>query len=1331
MKKLSISVDMGAKNNGVFIIKTLNKKVLGKKATCIIIDKGSINFSKKSRRENRHKDRNYKRRKLAKRLLAELISLSKYDKKQTEQILGLLNNRGYTFISTSTEFEKLNNITIEFINKYIEDLKGLSTREDFENKISEFDDLDDLEEFIENINEQINLECKKKKAEFYDEYQESFSNFIKKDLQNIKRLFLSILNEIQTGSKPRKKYFDEIKDEIEKDFDFIKDISKIEFFNLVSNISNLQLRILRKYFNNKFNKTLDVNKLDIKIRAYFKAFHYKSDKERSQRIELFEVLNKESNIINFLKNTNPILTIPPYEDMNNRNTYKCNSMLIKPNLITKELENTIDSLLKSDYFSNLLITNNGVFKKENLIKTKPASGNTYIDTDFTYSKYLQRILDTKIDDDNKIYHPRVVFKNKNPKAIELFKKLFSTKTYDNLKDIAEYYYEEETKIYNGIYKDSTSIFEKCNTNTSYKNNVKELLLKPLYSYDFTQEETIKFIYEIENYEQKINRTSLLGFLKFVEEEYKKYQNSFYHIVTHNFELNIKDIKDKDIKKLILGLDSCVISLKNILNKLNIKTYLNDVKIVNRENLSRVLNILKQTYNILFYDLSGFSKTCKSCTKENALRSDENFTIGKRLLSDVAKPIDGMLDMMLDRLAYEITEQIDKKDIENCESLEILLEQNRFEFEENLNEIKKANDSSIKRYRNDTKNICPYTGVSFDKGEYDHILPQSKEVYNSKANMIYCSSEGNREKSNKIYKLENLNIKHLKEVFHLDDLEKIKEFISLHLKTINEKDFKNFDNLKLNQQKAFRYALFMPNNSPEYKKALNLVKIDKLKTFSNGTQKRLARFIYEKLVNKYPREFENKQINVDSKTVDSMLVSATRKSLASSNKELDKEKYQESHSHCIDAMIVFYLANAKIEGRADRKKDNLTTLIPKYNFDDIYLEESGINNLSKNVTFINSSKKEVGSYKLFDDTIYAENYKHITKESLKEDEFECLIYHSILFKNQKSKKVFLNNVEELDDESIYKIDVQKISNLIYKLFNQRDKSTLLKLKFLDKLQYFTSRKEIESIFFDEKQTKLKAFNEIKNIPYFSIKLYKAVYKKLLNKNDLFLVEKDKYTLNNKVLNDLLIEIFESKQKDEYKEKRKRSKKRHKFTLPILGSPKFKIKRGSSWQVLGNKDIATKNYIIDGDIKPIAFFAKNTYPVKIKDLFDCLLVNDDAKSVYDISVNTDHLDKYIIDLKYLVTEAKRCTLIVTFKKSDFLDINFNKIKLFDGAKDEIFKALIKNYIDNKELEISKYIGSIRDGLKAKAILIDNNLTTITLQYKAAINVNKKKIILDNLK
>ena len=526
------------------------------------------------------------------------------------------------------------------------------------------------------------------------------------------------------------------------------------------------------------------------------------------------------------------------------------------------------------------------------------------------------------------------------------------------------------------------------------------------------------------------------------------------------------------------------------------------------------------------------------------------------------------------------------------------------------------------------------------------------------------------------------------------------------------------------------------DSQEFKKAFEIVRKDKIKTFSNGTQKRLARFIYEKLVKKFPTKF--KDIEVNSKVIDNQLVSNTRKYLAVDQNtgeinHLFKEEKQKSHSHCIDAMIVFYLANSKLSGQKHRQKDNVDSIEPIFSFDDIYIEESGINNLSKNKTFINSPKKELGSYKLFDETIYSEHYKHIKKDSLKKDELNILVEHKLLYINKKGKKIFVKSLDEIEENIIYKLDTQKVSNTVYELFLNKDSSSLSKLKFLDKLIYFTSRKEIETIFINDKKTALRKFDEIKSIPYFSKNLYKAVYKKLADESKLFNINDDgKTSLNHKTLENLLKDMFESKQNDENKQQRKRGKKRHKFTLPILGSPKFRIKRANNtWQILGNKDIATKNYIVNGNIKPIPFFTKNTIPVKISDLLDCLLINENTPNVYDVKIDTKEINSFVSDLKYLVSEAKRCTVQVTLIKSSFSDIDFSSIEFFDGAKDELFKKLLENYIENKELNINKYLGSIRDGLKGKASLLDNNIKTITLQYKAAITSNKKEIILNNIK
>ena len=1422
-KKLTISIDMGAKNNGVFIVKSEGKAIESKKASCIVVD--NINFSKVSRTHNRHKDRNYKRRDMAKKLLAELVDIQSFNEEQQELVRGLLNNRGYTFLSTATEFEMVTDETVEFLVAYIEPLLKQKIKDEFEAFLTnEFDDEEELLEFLERTittitakSSELESFTKKRiilsdiealesrnitkfkafsyikgilfKYEYRDlgKNQDAITKALKKedidlskidfekekkliaslefdaksveskkeivdDLKLLKAFLQNVEKEIKTGSKPRKKYLSEIKDEIDE-LSFIE--NKEAFYNLVGNISNLQLRVLRKFYNNN-SKHRDKYKI---LKNYFLTHHYKSEKERSQRKALFTELNKYSTIEEFFKSTNPTLTIPPYEDMNNRDTYKCNSMLINPELIDDTLKESIDFLLKQSEFDRLTISQEGEFKKENLVKGSVVSGNKLIKRDFTYSKYLQRIFDATEEVTTKELNPRNVFKYKKTfergeiSSVEMFKRVFGERVYKIFEPIAERYYREESKIMSGIYEESTFMFVKCNTNTPYKDNVKEVLLKPIYSYAFTKEEAEKFLIGIEN------SRGLKASMQRIADEAKRHQNAFYHVVQACYE-NEKCINDKDIKSIVNNIESNFQLLKSILeNELEIKnSYFKDVPSVTAKNLSRVLNIFKQTYEILFKDLKGFSKTCKHCSQENALRSDENYVIGKRLLSDVAKPIDGMLDMMLDRIAYEITEEIGEADISDVVDLEILLEQNRFEFEDGLLDIKKKSKLSdterVKRekFQKLNVNVCPYSGKSFAKGDYDHILPQSKGIYNSKANMIYVSTEGNQKiKGARVYTLEMIASEHLKALFKTDELPKIREIIKIGIESIKKEEFKNFDNLKLHQQIAMRYALFM-RDTEEFNKAFELLKLDKLKTITNGTQKRLARFVYEKLVEKFPKSFENEKIDVHSKTVNSELVSTTRNILAESQKELEKPEIQDSHSHCIDAMVVFYLANAKIKGHKHRQKENLGTLEPMFGFDEVYLSESKINRLSKKRTFITSLKKEQGSYPLFDSTIYSESYYHIKKDELKEKEITLLIEHGLLYHYVKNRKESLSSVDELMENHVYKIDVEVTSNLLYKLFLKADRERLSQLKFLDDLRYSTSRKEIEDIFFDKTKTKLlsfeaiKAKNKNKTIPRYSQKLYKAVYKKL-NDAELFKDVDGKKILESEKLNHLLRELFESKQSDESKKERKRGKKRHKYTLPILGSPNFRINRGNSWQVLGNKDISAKWYIIDGEIKPIPFFSKNTIPLKITDLLDCLLIDEQTKSIYEVNVEIKEISEYVSKLKYLVTSKDKMLVIVTLKKEAFYDIDFNNFTS-NGVDckyeiDKGFKQLVSLYLNrilekNEQDILQEYIGKLRNEKNKKdktkytgsAKVLENLEKTITIQYTAFIQ-KKKQIILENLK
>jgi hypothetical protein len=1205
MKKLSIAIDMGAKNTGVFVVKSKNDKIVEKKAFTVILGKNALNFSKISRRNNRHRVRNQKRRKLAKRLLWEILDKNSFDNKQIESIQGLLNRRGYIFLSSDLEFEIDDKLLDFFEND--EELRSFTSKNEFLEYFSELED-----EAVEKIDDFIDKIPPKK--------FKSFKDFL-----------LSIKREIQTGSKPRKNYLKEIKTEIEE-YNFIKNREK--FYNLIGNISNLQLRLLRKYFNQKFDDKFDDKKLYKKLNDYFKRFHNKEFEEN-----LLPKFNKFNSSKEFLENCNPELTIPPYEDMNNRGTYKCNSLLIKDELADK-LQNSINKLLNTEYFE--------ILKEENL----------------SNSQLLQRILDINSKFIDKDIYPRNLFKY-HKGDFNWYKNILGN-DYTAFSQFAKKYFEEETEIINGIYK-KDSIFKKCNLNTPYKNNIKEILLKPVYNYEFTPKEAEEFRKYIENYGKIHGNLTLLGFFRKTYDDYKKYQNSFYTLILDEYEKQ----QTKEIKSFYKNIDKVL----EILNKFR------DFKFNSqKENIKRVANIIIQTYSILFKEIKGFNKTCKHCTIENSKRSKEENPIAKRILSDVSKPIDGMLDMVLDRIAFEISEEID---VDNIDELEIILEQNKFKFEENLADIK--GKKVKKREDNDLlkSEICPYTGEKIKDGEYDHILPRSKELFNSKANLIYCSSKGNREKLNKSYTIENLSSKHLKDIFKTDNMESIKKFIEENINNIDENTYTNFDNLSLKEQKAFRYALFFNHNSSVFKKAKQLLVKDKIKLYSNGTQKRFARLIYEKLGINIP---------VKVKLVDSREVSATRFELSYNSKtgevnEILKETIQKPHSHSIDAMVVFYLSH-------------------NFEWDEIYLTKSNIKNISKRKPLIQAGN-DIKSFQLFQDSIYKENYKHISKDDKNIDK---LLKYEILYQNKNSQKESVYSKEEIKD--IVKVDVNKLSSLLFKLFETKDEKSLTELKVLDKYRFNTIKDDIKNIFYDKKG-KLISYKEFLALkqPIYMEKTYKAVYSKLKEIEE-----------NNLDYEQEMSKFFKLGN-------RKRGKKRHIFSISKNGqNAKFRIRRNGQFVVLGGENLATKTYLIGNSLKSIPFFSKNVLPLKIEDVVKCLELTDKAQHIYEVKIDITEIEEYVKQLVYYVAEASRIIVEVTFKKNIF---EFDKIEEFNGKKDEKFREFLEKYIQNRKLKLFEYIGSIRDSLNGSAVVLENSDDIIKLRYRSEISSRKKEIILKNLK
>jgi len=240
-----------------------------------------------------------------------------------------------------------------------------------------------------------------------------------------------------------------------------------------------------------------------------------------------------------------------------------------------------------------------------------------------------------------------------------------------------------------------------------------------------------------------------------------------------------------------------------------------------------------------------------------------------------------------------------------------------------------------------------------------------------------------------------------------------------------------------------------------------------------------------------------------------------------------------------------------------------------------------------------------------------------------------------------------------------------------------------------------------------------FEKIKDIPPYQEKTYKAVYKVLQNME----------TFDFNTYQEIMTKFFKL-------QKRKRNKKRHIFSLPSLGqNAKFRIKRGDQIAIVGSENIATKTFLVDGKLVQIPFFSKNVIPLKIADLLNAIKLNENAKAIYQVDINIDQIKEYVNKLVYTLTEASRLTVKVTLLKSAF-DVDFDQIKQFNGAQDDEFRSFLQKYIQNKESILYPYLGSIRDTLNGKALLLDNSQHTITLQYKADINSYKKEIILNNI-
>ncbi len=221
-------------------------------------------------------------------------------------------------------------------------------------------------------------------AEKFDMEKEK-ENFYKDGVPNVKThlhhltfALGNMLNELESGGRHRSKYFEEVEavltNENHKHGYLKKFCEKLQskeiqskgltvgsLHNLIGHISNLELKPLRKYFNDKKHKITKENKegdqwSEQEIAKLFERWILsewrvgEKDKDKAENKkgdykklceqwtqfrdiqgnhQINEKQKKEPlKVVDFWVKTNPFLTIPPYQDNNNRRPPKCQSLIL-------------------------------------------------------------------------------------------------------------------------------------------------------------------------------------------------------------------------------------------------------------------------------------------------------------------------------------------------------------------------------------------------------------------------------------------------------------------------------------------------------------------------------------------------------------------------------------------------------------------------------------------------------------------------------------------------------------------------------------------------------------------------------------------------------------------------------------------------------------------------------------------------------------------------------------------------------------------------------------------------------------------------------------------
>lgn len=1158
----AIAINLGATKTGVCsFIGSTSKPLQREDVHAAIIvtptDGDGITFSSGSRTKKRHELRNRTRFSLARRLMnaivMHLLDLGHQDLPANKieaihkAMASLLRRRGFTYSDTDLSiFDQLDSQVFKLHPVLTELADALGSHPFFG---SYFDSAKEVEEDIEfdRLEEILQREDLPTKRTFKTFLKEQTNAFPDLDVTPYVDALDALLDEAvatsslrSRGRKSRLSYQKAITDIVLNEQRFRPLLPALHgeasrLANIVLHVSNLQLRSLRRYFEdlNVFTSKHEFNAdslkkiLTLAFKRYAGGISHTHEKNPSAFIVQTIRDCSPENLLIVLGTLDPALTIPPFERMTNRRTTIDQTLYLSPELLSiyfpkwtswaekiaranPELEEDLDEILiHIDRESRRLACLQQVHRPASLVQLRLA----YV---------LHRALDrTKGLDPYSIRRCAVNPQAQvNQKALSRLGTVLGAQNIDEFLEFACCYYNEIDLARKGLFdKEQTRLFERSNIHPP---KVQKIL--PFLIADILRTETHiaeDFINRIWTMPVNANgRRTVKSACKFIEEARKE------DGILFNREYKAALIREE----------------RKLPKEANDKTYLAIAQLVAdvSETIAEALQFddeqrkkfanpfsLSQLYNLLEVERMGYSSITVAARLENAWRSRMIQTVldgdeitcanAVRLPSDSVRPFDGVLAKVLDRQAYEVSkvvfESIKDKQLPRGSVLHfpIVVEQNKFAFDLSLSELKrnknnraeKGLDRVVKRWMEkderikvanrltDGAYICPFTGKPFTKGQFSTILTPSNSRFDGRAydveqNLIYCSYEGHRNAEG----LESLHPKYLNQIFGTDNIPEIETCIEASVKTLSEENrLAPFFQLSLDEQKMVRHAFFLNQASPARRNVINSIRTQ-YKTITNGSQAWFIRRLIEKLKKKcasWARR-QHVQMRFTATTTDPESTSRIRRNLSVINPSLSKDNSASVMSTVIDAACVgaagWYFMRQGFEPTNSLR--NLTVL------NDLLPADCEVIRVvsKKAYDLVGKKGKRVDPFSkpVFKSTIYGEAFLPIYSSYGKlYVGYRAMKGGSIEIEGKQPDEVlkllrpFINQetIKPLTEAVTYSINKTKaFEHLDFLAKNvTNDEVKLQQGELLERLHFFFNRPGLESVLLNKSGDKLKTFDEM--------------------------------------------------------------------------------------------------------------------------------------------------------------------------------------------------------------------------------------------------------------